>query len=113
MLKFGKQFVIVLEQCDPTIFISSQYIVDSIKSIADGSGLHIIKYLEHSFEPEGLTIIMILSQSHLVVHTWPETFSLIIDLFVCQSQFVIQDFVDKLVEISGASSCEAHCSFER
>ena len=38
------------------------------------------------FSPEGLTVIAILAESHLAVHTWPEHNSLLIDFFPCHKE---------------------------
>ena len=45
--------------------------------------LNIIDILKHEFKPQGLTIIFLLSESHLSIHTWPEKKALCLDLFSC------------------------------
>ncbi len=37
----------------------------------------------HQFEPIGTTGVVILSESHLAVHTWPESRHVTLDVFVC------------------------------
>lgn len=39
----------------------------------------------HKFIPGGITLIYILSQSHLIVHTWPEYNMIHFDLFSCDN----------------------------
>jgi S-adenosylmethionine decarboxylase len=37
----------------------------------------------HLFEPQGLTYIALLSESHLSIHTWPEKGYAAVDVFTC------------------------------
>jgi S-adenosylmethionine decarboxylase len=46
--------------------------------------LNIVQKISHSFEPSGTTLIYILSESHLAIHTWPEYKSIHIDLVTCK-----------------------------
>ena len=39
----------------------------------------------HQFEPEGVTGIVLLSESHASVHTWPEAGLVTLDVFTCGS----------------------------
>jgi len=45
--------------------------------------LHVVKRVNHLFKPVGETIIYILSESHLAIHTWPEKNMIHIDLVSC------------------------------
>jgi len=40
----------------------------------------------HQFEPQGLTGIVLLAESHLSIHTWPERGEAAIDIFTCGSR---------------------------
>jgi S-adenosylmethionine decarboxylase len=37
----------------------------------------------HRFSPQGLTYVVVLAQSHLAIHTWPEHGLLMLDFFTC------------------------------
>ena len=45
--------------------------------------LKIVKKISHTFHPKGITLALILSESHLLVHTWPELGLIHIDLVTC------------------------------
>jgi S-adenosylmethionine decarboxylase proenzyme len=47
------------------------------------SGLTIVGERFHQFEPQGVTGAIILAESHLAIHTWPEMGSVTIDVYVC------------------------------
>ena len=55
-------------------------IADSIISDLD---LNVVKKFSHAFSPQGITLIYILSESHLVIHTWPESGYIHIDMVTC------------------------------
>jgi len=43
----------------------------------------IIKMDHHEFEPEGITIIAILADSHAILHTWPKESFVMVEIFTC------------------------------
>ena len=56
---------------------------DIAESIVTDLNLNVIKKLSHMFTPQGITIVYILSESHLAVHTWPELGTIHVDLVTC------------------------------
>lgn len=63
---------------------SLEFIEDLGKSITNNLGLNVVKKIDNKFEPIGRTVIYILSESHLAIHTWPEYNILHIDLVSCK-----------------------------
>lgn len=47
------------------------------------AGLTIVGDRFHQFEPQGVTGAVILAESHLAIHTWPEMGSVTVDVYVC------------------------------
>jgi S-adenosylmethionine decarboxylase len=45
--------------------------------------LNVVKKMAHTFHPAGTTLAYILSESHLLIHTWPELGTIHIDLVTC------------------------------
>ena len=37
----------------------------------------------HQFQPQGVTGMVLLTESHLAIHTWPETGFVSVDVYVC------------------------------
>ena len=65
------------------------------KTVINGLELTVVKKIDHKFEPVGRTLVYILSESHLAIHTWPEFSILHIDLVSCKNTTVF-DF-DKVL----------------
>jgi S-adenosylmethionine decarboxylase len=43
----------------------------------------ILNVFSHKFDPQGCTIVIALSESHVSCHTWPENGCLAIDVYTC------------------------------
>lgn len=50
------------------------------------------------FMPQGLSILVLLSESHVSIHTYPEKNSIFFDIFTCGSNCQPDKFVEKIVQ---------------
>ncbi|MGD1849569.1 MAG: adenosylmethionine decarboxylase [Cyanophyceae cyanobacterium] len=50
---------------------------------ADRGSLSVLRSQSHQFHPHGATVLLLLSESHLSLHTWPEKGYAALDLFTC------------------------------
>jgi S-adenosylmethionine decarboxylase len=56
---------------------------------------------QHQFEPQGLTILYMLSESHISIHTFPEKRYLALDIYTCrdyEDDTIYMEIYDKLVK---------------
>ena len=51
--------------------------------LTERAGLAAVGDRFHQFDPQGVTGAVILAESHLAVHTWPEMGSVTLDVYVC------------------------------
>jgi|SRR3989338_6697645 len=61
-------------------FNSLHVLKNKAHAIVDKLNLTVVKENYHQFQPFGITYIFVLSQSHLILHSWPEFRTLHIDL---------------------------------
>ena len=66
------------------------------------AGATVVQELSHSFLETGLTCVLILSESHAVLHTWPETGTVNIDIFSCSTRLKSLEAIDELRRSFGA-----------
>jgi S-adenosylmethionine decarboxylase len=66
------------------------------------AGATVVQKLSHSFPETGLTCVLILSESHAVLHTWPETGTINIDIFSCSTRLRSLEAIDELRQSFGA-----------
>lgn len=64
-------------------FSKENTLLEECKKIIHNSGLTIVGEAEHLFEPQGVTFTILLAESHLSIHTWPETKSVAFDIYTC------------------------------
>lgn len=50
------------------------------------AGATVVQTMSHNFPGAGLTSVLILAESHAILHTWPETGTVNIDVFSCSSR---------------------------
>lgn len=67
--------------------------------MARASGLQVVGDAFHQFEPHGVTGTVLLAESHMAIHTWPEKEFVTIDIYVCNHQ---HDNGDKALNLYGA-----------
>lgn len=52
--------------------------------ICEKYNYHVLNRMQHVFEPHGCTIIYMLSESHITMHTFPEKKYLAFDIYTCR-----------------------------
>jgi len=55
-----------------------------LKHMAAIGELTVLGELQHKFEPQGLTAVLVVSESHLSIHTWPELAYAVLDVVSCK-----------------------------
>ena len=66
------------------------------------AGATVVNEVSHAFPETGLTCVLILSESHAVLHTWPETGTVNIDIFSCSTRLKSLEAIDELRRSFGA-----------
>ncbi|KYH42693.1 MAG: S-adenosylmethionine decarboxylase, partial [Candidatus Bathyarchaeota archaeon B63] len=50
---------------------------------ANNAGAKIIRMITQRFSPTGVSVILILAETHISIHTWPEYGYAALDIFIC------------------------------
>lgn len=79
----GYQITASFEGCALEKISNPEELLHLLQQITEMLGYDEVAHFTHSFTPFGITCVLILAQSHLIAHTWPEFNALVIDLFVC------------------------------
>jgi S-adenosylmethionine decarboxylase len=58
-------------------------LIDLLENAAVASGATVIQTISKKFEPQGVTVICLLSESHISIHTWPEEGKAAVDVYTC------------------------------
>ena len=65
---------------------SAQSLANILVKAADEMGSTIVKTVQHKFSPTGITVILILAETHISIHTWPEYNYAALDIFICNEE---------------------------
>jgi spermidine synthase len=75
-------------QCDTALMIDAVALADACRRAVQAAGLTLVDEKYHTFpewqgQPGGVTGAVLLAESHLAVHTWPERAGVTLDVYVC------------------------------
>lgn len=97
----GLHILIDLSGCDPHQINSKKFWSDTLVGAANAAGMEILHTYFHEFKPQGITGFLLLSTSHISVHSWPEYNYVACDVFSCSDDantLKAADFLIKTVE---------------
>jgi S-adenosylmethionine decarboxylase len=64
-------------------------------------GIHV-----HRLVPQGISGVVVISESHLTIHTWPELGEAAVDLFSCGDEDAARKAIEVLAPLLGAGKSE-------
>jgi len=70
-------------RCDPQLLLDGERFRAKCLEMVEASGLMTMDATFHQFEGSGFTGTVVLAESHLAIHTWPERQGLTLDIYVC------------------------------
>ena len=76
-------FTADLLSCAALSELAADEVADLFMAALNRAGATIVDSVSHTFPRTGLTCVLILRESHAVLHTWPETGMVNIDIFTC------------------------------
>lgn len=80
----GKHMILDLWTSDPKLLGYEKWIKEICLAAATKAGATFLNSHFHKFgENQGVTGVIVLAESHISVHSWPETGYIAIDVFMC------------------------------
>ncbi|MBS4021250.1 MAG: S-adenosylmethionine decarboxylase proenzyme [Dethiobacter sp.] len=83
MSALGRQILAEFYGCPPDILNDIQRIERTMVDAALEAGAEVREVAFHKFSPQGVSGVVVISESHLAIHTWPELGYAAIDVFTC------------------------------
>ena len=83
LLYKGKHFLLELYRCDYEKLNDESFLRCTLNNAAKLANATVLNLISNKFEPQGVTAIALLAESHLSIHTWPEVYYSAIDIFTC------------------------------
>lgn len=94
----GRHLIVSYLDCDVEAIEDENQLKEVMKMAAKASGVTILSSSEHHFEPMGLTQVLLLSESHASIHTYPENRACFVDLFTCGTSWEMEKFDEVLTK---------------
>lgn len=79
----GMHVVLDLYECDPEILDDIEKIEEILTKAAEVANATIIDKRFHKFSPQGVSGVVVVSESHIAIHTWPEHGYAAVDVYTC------------------------------
>ena len=82
-IALGRQMTVEFYDCSTAVLADVDLMEKIFLEAARVSGAHVVNSNFHSFEPQGVSGVLVISESHFAVHAWPEHDYAAVDLFTC------------------------------
>jgi S-adenosylmethionine decarboxylase len=88
----GRHLLASYSACDPTAIRDIVGLTAAFHAAVRASGATLLHAVEHTFPPNGMTAVAVLSESHASIHTYPEHESCFVDIFTCGNTCNVEAF---------------------
>jgi S-adenosylmethionine decarboxylase len=99
----GKHCILELYDCDSAKLDDESFLRDTITSAAKRAGATLLHLITHRFDPQGVTGLALLAESHISIHTWPESGYAAVDVFTCGDHTMPERACHELLTELGAA----------
>ncbi len=109
MRALGRHLLAELFGCDEGVLNDREAIEKIMNGAALVSGATIVRSVFHLFNPHGISGVVVIAESHLAIHTWPEFRYAAVDIFTCGDDvdpWKAHDFVKRELKAESASTVE-------
>ena len=79
----SKHLLLELYKCDYEKLNDESFLRCSLNRAAKFAKATVLNLMSNKFEPQVVTAIALLAESHISIHTWPESYYSAVDIFTC------------------------------
>ncbi len=83
MNALGKHLLLELKDCDDEVLNDLDFLKNALMTAATEAGAMVLDESFHRFDPQGVSGVVVIAESHLFIHTWPEYGYAAADIFTC------------------------------
>ena len=80
---FGRHLVAEYYGCRHDILDDITVVRQLLETAATTAGATIVQTVAHQFTPHGVSVVVVVEESHLSIHTWPEAGYAAVDFYTC------------------------------
>tara|TARA_Y100001970_G_scaffold292949_1_gene436773 strand:- start:3536 stop:3970 length:435 start_codon:yes stop_codon:yes gene_type:complete len=79
----SKHLLLELYRCDYEKLNDESFLRCTLNNASKFANATVLNLISNKFEPQGVTAIALLAESHISIHTWPESNYSAVDIFTC------------------------------
>ncbi|MDK2991901.1 MAG: S-adenosylmethionine decarboxylase [Clostridiales bacterium] len=98
MYALGRHILAEMYGCAPEILDDQETVEKIMVQAAIEAGAEVREVAFHKFSPQGVSGVVVISESHLAIHTWPEFGYAAVDVFTCGTRVNPWDACNYLTE---------------
>lgn len=102
MNALGRHLLMELEDCNEEILNNLDTLKEAMLAAANEAGATVMGESFHRFNPHGISGVVVVAESHLFIHTWPEYGYAAADIFTCGTTVQPEKAAEVLIEKLGA-----------
>ena len=109
MKALGRQIMVEFFNCDRERLNDADFVARIIKEAAVKCGATVVETVIHHFSPHGVSGVVVIAESHLTIHTWPEYRYAAVDLFTCGESVnpeIAFDYLEKYLQAENYTAME-------
>lgn len=103
----GRHVLAEMHGCDPRSLDDVAKVQRVFVDAAIKAGAEVREVAFHKFSPQGVSGVVVISESHLAVHTWPEYGYAAVDVFTCGESVNPWDAINYIAERIGSQHMTA------
>ena len=99
----SKHLLLELYRCDCEKLNDESFLRCTLNRAAKLANATVLNLISNKFEPHGVTAIALLAESHISIHTWPESNYSAVDIFTCGQNMMPELASQYLIEALNAA----------
>lgn len=85
MATIGTHCILELYECPPALLNDHTFVTQTLRDAVEQGLATLLREVSYKFDPQGVTALGLLAESHISIHTWPERQYAAVDVFTCGS----------------------------
>lgn len=107
MQSLGRHVLAEVYGCRFEVLNDIDKVQDIMVNAALEAGAEVREMVFHKFSPQGVSGVVVISESHLAIHTWPELGYAAVDVFTCGERVNPWDACNYVAEMFEAETIDA------
>jgi S-adenosylmethionine decarboxylase len=82
-MQLARHLLLELDDVEPALLSDVDLLEQALRAAADAARCTIVGAVSHRYAPHGASVVLLVAESHLSIHTWPERRYAALDIFTC------------------------------